>query len=50
MILRSKNAWVLGRPGAKFDSSKDRDAPFGFKIGSGVITGWSEVTIFIKNR
>lgn len=28
--------------GAKFDSSKDRGKEFGFKIGSGVIKGWSE--------
>lgn len=32
--------WLLD--GTKFDSSRDRDKPFSFTIGKGVINGWSE--------
>lgn len=38
-----------GKPGKKFDRSKDRDKPFSFKLGVGkVIKGWDEGIVGMK--
>lgn len=45
-VLVHYTGWLLGadgQPGRKFDSSLDRQEPFGFALGQGnVIAGWEE--------
>ena len=40
--------YVDGKRGAKFDSSLDRGQPFDFRVGQGVISGWSEGVVGMK--
>jgi peptidylprolyl isomerase len=45
LVVVHYTGWLdeKGKPGKQFDSSRDRNAPFSFRLGAGqVIAGWEE--------